>query len=136
MLIFPTDISVDNTLRQRFIDSNTWAWSDGPINSLNVSVLDTSSAGLSACFYRGPIENLDEKALNGTIANTGMRLFVATSETSFAQYAWRTGLAQWTYETEWNDVNALASPACMGWGAGQMMHVAFVDLDNMVSVYW
>lgn len=101
-----------------------------------MSVFNSSRAGLSSCFYPGPIQTLDDGALNGTIANSGMRVFVATSETSFAQYAWRTGLAQFTYEMEWNDLNAHASPACMAWGAGQVMHVAFVDLEDKVSVYW
>lgn len=123
-------------LRQRSIDNNTWSWTDGSLNALNVSVFESTRVGLQACFYRGPIEGVDSADLEGTAIDGGVRVWVATSATTFAQYAWRPGMLQWVHEEDRRDVDGRANPACMGWGAGWTTYVAFVDLDGNIAIYW
>jgi hypothetical protein len=124
-------------LRQRFIDNQTWTWYDGPLNNLDISTLDSERVGLQACFYDGPIDGVGSVSLNGTDPTSGMRIFVATSETTFAQYAWRSGLPSWVQEqSNWSGVNGQATPACFGWAAGGTTYVMFVDEENAVHLYW
>ena len=133
---FP-DINNNNSLRQRFIDNQTFTWYDGPLNDLDVSTLDSESVGLQACYYNGPIDSVGSVSLNGTNPNSGMRLFVATSETTFAQYAWRSGFTSWVQEqSNWSGVNGQATPACFGWAAGGTTYVMFVDEQNAIQLYW
>ena len=128
------DISKDNLLRQRYINNSTYTWNNGPLNDLNIKTLDSGPVGLQVCFYEGPIDNVN---LNGTDPHSGMRLWIATSETTFAQYAWRAGLPSWVPEQSlWIDLNGHASPACYGWGKGSTTYVMFVDNQNDVQLYW
>lgn len=128
-----TDIGNDNMLKQRRLDNLTYVWSDGLLNQMNIKALDTGQVGLQACFYEGPINNID---LNDTDKQTGMRLFVATSETTFDQVAWRYGLPHWEWEQSWQNLNGHASPACFGWDVGTTTYVMFIDLQNTVNMYW
>lgn len=120
-------------LRQRFIDNSTFTWNDGPLNNLNIKVLDSPKVGLAACFYKGPIGNVD---LTGTDPLSGIRLWIATDETTFDQYAWRAGLPQWQREQSWYDMNGHATPACYGWAAGSTTYAMFVDNHNTSQLYW
>lgn len=132
-LICFTDINKENMLRQRTINNITYAWSDGLLNDLNIKTLDADRVGLQACFYEGPIDGVD---LNGTQPISGIRIWVATSETTFDQMAWRNGLPTWTFEQTWTNLNGYASPACFGWAPGTVTYVAFVDLQDAVNLYW
>ena len=121
-------------LKQRIIDNTTYAWADGLLNNLDVRVLDADKVGLEACYYSGPIDNVD---LNGTEPSTGIRLFVATSETTFDQFAWRRPLPQWVQEQQsWLNLNGHANPTSYNFAPDGVHYVAFVDLQNAVNLYW
>lgn len=111
----------------------TFTWVDGPLSALNIKVLDADKIGLDACFYAGPIDNVD---LNGTLPDSGIRLFVATGETTFNQLAWRSGLPSWTWEQSWEDLNGHASPACYDLAGGNVTYVMFVGQQNAIELYW
>lgn len=121
-------------MKQRVIDNLTYTWHDGPLNNNNVEALDAERIGLQACFYQGPIAGVD---LNGTDPTSGIRIFVATSETAFDQYAWRSGLESWVKEqSSWESVNGHATPGCFGWSAGWTTYVMFVGMENEVQLWW
>lgn len=128
-----TDTDNGNFLRQRSIDNLTYTWTDGLLNNLNVKMLDDERVGLRACFYPGPIDGAN---LDGTIGLAGIRVFAATSETTFDQLAWRSGLSKWVWEQRWMNLNGHASPACMGWGRGSVTYAMFVNEQNAVNVLW
>ena len=127
------DVNKDNLVRQRSLDNITYVWTDGPLNDMNLKTLDADKIGLQVTWYGGTISNVD---LNGTDHMTGMRLFVATSETTFDQLAWRSGLPQWIWEQSWPNQNGHANPACYSWAKGTTTYVMFVDLDNKINMYW
>ena len=129
----PADTDQNSMLRQRSLDNSTYVWTDGLLNKMNIKALDADKVGMQACFYDGPIDNVN---LNGTNPDTGIRVFVATSETTFDQLAWRSGLPQWTLEQTWPNLNGQASPTCFGWARGNTSYVMFVDLQNAVDLYW
>ena len=126
-------MNTDNLLRQKHIDNVTYTWNNGPLNDLNVKVFDSFRVGLAVCFYQGPIENTN---LNDTDPESGLRLWVATDETTFDQYAWRAGLPQWVWEETLPDMNGHATPGCFGWGAGWTTYTMFVDADDIPQLYW
>ena len=106
---------------------------DGPLNAMNLKALDSAQVGLKACLYFGPIANAD---LAGTDPMTGIRLFVASSETTFEQLSWRPGMPQWIWEQSWQDKNGHATPGCYNWAAGQTTYTMFVDLDDNIELFW
>ena len=121
-------------LKQRFIDNQTYTWYGGPLNSANIRAFDAERVGLQACFYQGPIAGVE---FNGTDRTSGMRIFVATSETTFDQYAWRPGLASWTKEqSSFESMNGHATPGCFGWAAGWTTYVMFVGSQNDIQLWW
>lgn len=120
-------------LRQRSIDNLTYTWTDGLINDMKVKMLDDDRVGLRACFYSGPIDGVN---LNGTSSLAGIRVFAATSENTFDQLAWRSGLSDWVWEQRWMSLNGHASPACMGWARGSVTYVMFVNDNDAVNVFW
>ena len=124
------DVGDDNTLKQRTFSNVTNTWNGGLLIKYNINTLDSERVGLRVCFYDGPIGNL---SLAGT---DGLRLWVATSETTFEQWVWRSGLPDWLYEQTWRDMNAHASPACNPWMKGTTDYIAFVNAADMVDVYW
>lgn len=126
------DVNTDNFVRQRIIDSTTYTWTDGPLNDLNIQALDADRIGLKSCLYLGPITDVSTEVTTGH----GNRLFVATSETTFGQYAWYPDMSQWILEKTWPNVNGHASPACYGWGKGHTFYTWFVNLENNINMYW
>ena len=129
-----TDVNTEGLLRERVIDNSTYVWNDGALNQQNIKVLNADTVGMQACFYGGPLANVN---LNGTDAMSGIRLWVAIGETKFEQYAWRSGLSSWTREqSSWNDMNGHASPTCYSWDVGQTTYVMFVDVEDRLVIYW
>ena len=51
MLNNGVDVGVDNRLRERVNSNVTNIWVDGPINQLDIPVLDADQVGLLACWY-------------------------------------------------------------------------------------
>jgi hypothetical protein len=45
------DIGDDNKLKQRSNSNTTSFWSDGPLNDMNLTVLDADQVGVQACWY-------------------------------------------------------------------------------------
>jgi hypothetical protein len=45
------DIGDDNQLKQRSNSNTTSFWSDGPLNDMNLTVLDADQVGVQACWY-------------------------------------------------------------------------------------
>lgn len=127
------DVNKENTLRQKHIDNVTYTWNDGPLNDLNIEVFDSDRVGLAVCFYEGPIENAN---LEDTEPESGIRLWIATDETTFDQYAWRAGLPQWVWEETLHELNGHAAPGCFGWGSGTTTYTMFVDVDDNIQLYW
>lgn len=127
------DINKDNLLRQRSMDNLTYVWSDGLINNLNIKALDSELTGLTAAFYPGPIGDID---LNGTEANSGIRVLAGTEQTVINQYSWRAGLSQWNYEQNWQNMNGEAAPAMFAWGTGHTYYINFIDAQNNAVMYW
>ena len=127
------DINKDNILKQRTIDNNTYTWSDGLINDLNITTLASDRVGLSVCWYYGPIMNSNMDFISGI---SGMRLWVATSAATFDQYAWRLGMSDWVYEQNWVDMNGQANPACHTPFLGNSTYVMFVNQTGAVDFYW
>ncbi|KAK3696302.1 hypothetical protein LTR37_018038 [Vermiconidia calcicola] len=123
-------IGEDNLLKQRSITNTTYTWTDGLINQLNIEVLDAERVGLQACFYDGPVGSTGQGSWGG------IRLWVASSETTFDQWVWNIGLSHWIWEQSWQELNGAASPACYGWAPDAVDYIMFLDLNNAISIYW
>lgn len=132
-LILVADVSKDNKLQQRTIDNETFTWRSGLLDDLDVGVLDADKVGLVSCYYNGPI---DDQSYNSTSGDSGIRLFVATSETTFEQISWQPGMPSWVSEQQWNGFNGRAQPTCNGWSTGTVTYAMFVDEDDQVAFYW
>ncbi len=126
------DVDKNNLVRQRVINNLTYTWSDGPFNDLNVKAFDSPSVGLRAAFYSGPIYGVD---LTGTDLYTGVRVWVATSSSTFVQYSWRAGMPQWNEDRTWEGMNGVATPASFGWFT-QTFYVLFMDETATARLYW
>ena len=126
------DVNKANVLRQRRIDHVTYTWADGPLNDLNIKVLDADRIGLKSCLYLGPIEGVSTEQTQGH----GNRLFVATTKTTFKQYSWYPGMTEWVFEKDWTDLDGHASPACYGFGKGHTFYTWFVNLEKNINMYW
>ena len=100
---------------------------------MNLKALDSDHVGLKACLYLGPIGNAN---LAGITATSGVRLFVASSDTTFEQFAWRPGMSKWIWEQTWRNKNGHASPGCFTWAKGQTTYSMFVDFDDNIELYW
>ena len=51
MLTAIADIGDDNQLKQRSNSNTSSLWSDGPLNAMNLTVLDADQVGMQACWY-------------------------------------------------------------------------------------
>ena len=51
MLTAAVDIGDDNKLKQRSNSNTSSLWSDGPLNDMNLTVLDADQVGMQACWY-------------------------------------------------------------------------------------
>ena len=123
----------DNQLRQQTTDNETFMWHPGFVDDLNITTLDADKCGLVACYYNGPI---DDPSYNASSGDSGIRLFVATSESTFQQLAWQPGMQSWVIEQQWTGLNGHAQPACNGWSPGSVTYAMFVDDDDQVAFYW
>ena len=119
-------------LRQRTINRNTYTWNNGPLNDLNISVLDANRVGLEACQYLGLIAGVSSERTAGH----GVRLFVATSNDTFEQLSWYPGMSSWIVERRWSGMNGHASPTCFGWGKGHTFYTWFVNAANTIEMWW
>ncbi len=140
-------INQDGNVNQRTSSNSSQfqvnIWQDGPLNSLNLQALDADSVGLQACYwgdYYGDA-NYDFgegfAPTNSTIERTGMNLWYADSATSFKQYGWLDGQAQWTVtDYDWSNQNGHAGVGCYSWATGSTSYVFMVDLTNTLQVYW
>lgn len=125
------DVGTDNLVKERVVNNGSFLWSDGALNKMNLKAFDGGgNVGLQACFYDGPISNISVYGLGG------IRLWVATGQTEFAQLSWRSPMQDWIMEQQWTDVDGHASPACYGWQRGQVDYVMFVDPQSTMNVYW
>lgn len=127
------DVGKNNKLRQQTIDNHTYTWHPGLLDDLSIATLDADKRGLVACYYSGPI---DDPSYNASSGDSGIRLFVATSETTFEQLSWQPGMSSWVVEQQWTGLNGRAQPACNGWSAGSVTYAMFVDQDDQVAFYW
>lgn len=132
-LICSTDIGKDTMLKQRIFDNSTFSWADGPVNKQNIRVLDSDKIGLHSSYYADPIINSDSNISQHT---PGIRLWVAKSETTFVQLAWRPGFSHWIYEQSWQDLNGHVDPAGNDLQPGHTAYVMFVDHHEEVNMYW
>lgn len=65
-----------------------------------------------------------------------MHLWYASDSTTFEQYGWRDGEADWTHQNTWNNKNGHAGVGCYSWGPGTVTYVMMVNLDHTVEVWW
>jgi hypothetical protein len=140
-------IDTDNYVTER-INSNSSAfqentWKDGPLNQLNLKANDQDMVGLQACFWGDFYGDSDYSfgdgfnATNETITRTGMDLWYADTNTSFQQYSWLDGQAQWSStDYTWDNQNGRAGVGCYTWATGSTQYVFMVDLTNTLQVYW
>lgn len=98
-----------------------------------MATLDADKRGLVTCYYSGPIE---DPSYNATSGDSGIRLWIATSETTFEQISWQPGMPSWIVERQWTGLNGHAQPACNGWSSGSVTYAMFVDQDDQVAFYW
>ncbi|KAF2718068.1 hypothetical protein K431DRAFT_142310 [Polychaeton citri CBS 116435] len=137
-------IDRNNTLRQRSNSNTTNVWVDGPIGDLNLKVLDADQLGMQACWYGSDYGDTDyvhtplpDAGPDSEFQNeVGMRMWFAKDNTTFSQYGWRAGDAQWTFDHDWTNLNGHAGVGCYSWGPGNVTYTMFVDLENTVRFYW
>ncbi|KAK5135529.1 hypothetical protein LTR08_005164 [Meristemomyces frigidus] len=65
-----------------------------------------------------------------------MHLWFASNETTFQQYGWRDGDAQWEFQATWNGYNGHAGVGCYSWGPGTTTYVMLVNLEHTVDFWW
>lgn len=123
----------NNRLRQQTIDNKTFTWHPGVLDDLKITTFDADKRGLVTCYYNGPIA---DPSYNESSGDSGIRLFVATSETTFEQISWQPGMSSWVIEQQWTGFNGHAQPACNGWSPGSVTYAMFVDQDDQVAFYW
>lgn len=126
------DIDTSNRARQRIINNTTLTWADGPLNDLNIQVVDSGHAGLLSCYYSGPISNTDSAAAS---SSDGIQLWVATGESTFGMWAWQPGLP-WVFQQSLPDLNGHVNPGCYSWGTDNTTYMMFLDLHNSINIYW
>ena len=85
------------------------------------------------CDYTGPI---DDPSYNASSGDSGIRLWVATSLTTFVQISWQPGMSSWIVEQQWTGFNGHAQPACNGLSPSTVTYVMFVDQKDQVAFYW
>lgn len=136
-------IGEDNQLKQRSNSNTSSLWSDGPLNAMNLTVLDADQVGMQACWYGNAYGDTDyihtDRPSTGSTAASseiGMHLWYASDNTTFKQYGWRYGDEEWDYQEEWKNLNGHAGVGCYSWGEGTVTYAMFVDLKNTVNFYW
>lgn len=159
------DIGNDNKLKQRSNSNTSGLWSDGPLNDMNLTVLDADQVGMQACWYGnaygdtdyvhtdrpstgstaasveyGKFDNVAISTTPASLDQTddvlGMHLWYASDNTTFKQYGWRYGDDEWDYQQDWKNLNGHAGVGCYSWGEGTVTYAMFVDLHNAVNFYW
>ena len=125
-----TDVSKTNKLRQLTNSNVTYEWMPGSLNDLDISVLNAEQVGLLACGTRN--------RFYGVRAEEGLRIWVATHETTFAELAWINNGSTWSWQRSWTGFNGHATPSCYTWSPrrGVVTYVSFVDLSNQAIWYW
>lgn len=126
-----SDVDKNNKVRERVLASDSTTWQDGPLNSLNVSAMDSERVGLLACYFGSSSADTELSAGGGV----GLRLWAASNATTFQQYSWNPS-TNWTYNAQWPGLNGHATPACYSWGGNSTTYISFVDLQNRVNFFW
>jgi hypothetical protein len=140
-------IGRDNQLKQRSYDNTSNFWTDGPINQANLTVYDADQVGMQACWYGNDYGDVDYQHTplpgqsgdgnsSGIGTEYGMHMWYASDASTFKQYGWRFGDANWTYQQDWTGFNGHAGVGCYSWGLGTVTYVMFVNQANTVEFWW
>ncbi|KAF2269247.1 hypothetical protein CC78DRAFT_605597 [Lojkania enalia] len=138
-------ISKNNTLRQITNTNVTNIWQQGSLSSLNLSVYDSPSVGLQAC-WKGNFYGDSDYSKFPTFSGEqnqipfedriGMNIWYAKDDSTFQQYAWYNGQEDWVAIQEWRGMNTHAGVGCYSWGVGTVTYAMMVNKDNDTEIWW
>ncbi|KAF2666943.1 hypothetical protein BT63DRAFT_324861 [Microthyrium microscopicum] len=117
-----------NTVRQKISQDSGSTWQDGPLASLNLKALNSSSVALQACygnFYTS----------GSTTSSVGIHLFYAQDAQTIQQVDWTVNATSWTKEDTYT-ANGHAGIGCYSWGPGTVWYAMMVNLDNAINVVY
>ncbi|KAF7513005.1 hypothetical protein GJ744_011271 [Endocarpon pusillum] len=129
-------VNEDNMLREKVNSNTTNIWIDGPLSRQNLTVNRADRIGMQACWFGNYYGDSSFNAFNATNTEVGMRLWYATSNTTFDQLGWLYGEDDWVYQNTWHDKNGQAGVGCYSWGNGSDTYVFMVNLDNTLEIWW
>jgi hypothetical protein len=138
-------ISQDNKLRQKTKSNATDNWDQGYLSNLNITVYDSPSVGLQACWkgnFYGDSDYTKFPTPNG-VPNTipfeeriGMNIWFPIDDSTFQQYAWYNGKNTWVELDKWQGKNTNAGVGCYSWGEGTTTYAMMVNKNNDTEFWW
>lgn len=120
-------------------------WTQGPLTAQNLQVYDSPSSGLQACWkgnYYGDSDFTNFPTNNGKPNEIpfdnrlGMNIWYALDNSTFQQYAWYAGNADWQQIKKWQGFNTQAGVACYSWGTGTTQYAMMTNKAQAVEMYW
>jgi hypothetical protein len=101
----------------------TSSWTDGPINKANLTAYDGDLAGLNVCWA----------GIDGTLT---MRLWYASSNTTFEEYLYNNEERAWDWQKRWEGFSGAAGVGCVTDPDHPYIYAAFVNLKGSVEIYY
>ena len=123
LLTILSDIDKEHQIRQRSGSNDSATWTDGPINGANLAAFDGDLAGLNVCWA----------GIDNTLT---MRLWYASSNTSFEEYLYNNEEREWNWQKRWDGFSGAAGVGCVTDPDHPNIYVAFVNLQGSVEIHW
>lgn len=132
-------------MKQMVLSNDTGLWTSGPLTNLNLSVYDSPSVGLQACWkgnFYGDSDYSKFPTTNGDAnkvpfdERVGMNLWYPSDSSTFEQYAWYNGQDTWARLNPWQAKNVHAGVGCYSWGPGTTTYAMMVNQKNDTEIWW
>ena len=121
LLSIQPDIDLENQVRHRIGNNRSTAWVEGSTRANQLYAWDGDLVGLTACW--------------GTSNDIPIRLFYASSNTTFEEYLWNMKADKWLWQKRWEGYNGAAAVRCLGVSGGNR-YVALMNSDNQIEVWY
>lgn len=118
-----SDINKFHHIRHRYTSNATNSWTDGPLNKANLTAYNNDLTGLNVCWA----------GIDGTLT---MRLWYASSNTTFEEYLYNNEERQWDWQKRWEGFSGTAGVGCVTDPDHPYVYAAFVNLQGSAEIYY